>query len=52
MRDWLAFTVLRNAFTEYFFLRHPVHVLNPGSHSGCTLFLNMQHCTYVVWLDW
>ena len=47
MCDWLAFTVLRNGI-EYF---SGVHVLNPGSYSECTLFFNMQHCTYVVWLD-
>ena len=41
MCDWLAFAVLRNAFIEYFF---GVHVLNPGSHSECTLFFNMQPC--------
>ena len=47
---WLS-QFLRNAFFVYFFLRHPVDILNPGSHSECTLFFNMQHCTYGVWLD-
>ena len=48
MCDWLAFTGLRNAFVEYFFLRHPVHELNPGSHSECTLFLNMQPIVHML----
>ena len=43
---WLS--QVRETHSLNIFFRHPVHVLNPGSHSECTLFLNMLYCTHFI----